>query len=250
MATLDFDYMLDDMFSKHQQQTDGLLVSQYEEEVVTTVVDEKEPTCPRCNVLLEYAETEQENGDIWTFLKCPKEESNVRCFVSCGTKEECHFNLYMHKVENELHPVYKQEGSKNEIPFTNLECWCCESLLLCMSRSEKNPETYFKCRSNGCGFFQWADQAPRGKQWKWFTMRLHPEQPAPEQRRKPADLRRPDQFKPQDNTPAIDTSEADERLRKYVAKMKSKMEEVVKYTRGRKPYEAYKNSAKFVAEGI
>ena len=178
--------------------------------------------------------------------------------MSCGTKDECRFGDYIRNVANDLNPVYRQDGAASEIPFTNMECWCCQSLLLCMSKSEKNPDRlYFKCRTNDCRFFQWADEKPRGKVWKWLTMRCHPDQ-AVEQRNKPNDLRKPTQFprkSPYESVPReqlIDTSEVDERWRNYVAKMQSKMRECVekKAGRGRKPYEAYKNIAKFVSDGI
>ena len=60
MEAVNFDAMLDDMFPN--QQTDCPI--ELTEEVVVTVEEEKEPTCPRCDEILEYGEIEQDDGEI------------------------------------------------------------------------------------------------------------------------------------------------------------------------------------------
>lgn len=184
------------------------------------------PECPRCHVPLEYAErpAKDDEGEVWSFFRCPKEFNGVRCYVVCGTAPDCQFHTYLDQVSSldALNPVYLGQTKSAAIPFDNMECWCCQGLLLCMSKSEKNPyRLYFKCRSGDCDFFQWADQKPRGKAWKWLVLRQHRSH-TPENRRKPASLQPPQAFpckRPFEATPR----DADVHLQEYIKRLKTKL---------------------------
>lgn len=189
-----------------------------------TSLEDAGPKCPRCLIPLEYDEREMDNGEVWTFFRCPKEENGVRCYVVCGTKPECKFHTYLTQVESTVCPYYLGH-TPDDIPFENMECWCSQSLILCLSKSEKNPDRlYFKCRTGECKFFLWADQPPRGKPWKWLTLRIHPDH-APEQKKKPSDLRKPTDFarKRPFESRGVNDGYGDAQLKEYIQRIKTKM---------------------------
>lgn len=217
MATtvpLDFDDVLKGMFSTPP--TDDTTTS-------TTTLEDEGPKCPRCLVPLEYAERDMANGEVWSFFRCPK-ENGVHCYVACGTKVECKFHTYLSQVDSTLNPAYLSHTS-SQIPFENME-WCSQSLILCMSKSENNPDRlYFKCRTGGCDFFQWGDQKPRGKAWKWLLLRIHPSQ-VPEARRKPSPLLTPAEFNRKRPFEAV-PRDADVQLQAYIGRIKNKIGKIV-----------------------
>ena len=68
---------------------------------------------------------------------------------------------YFHTVGSKLIDYYKENWNK-------LSCFCCGPLVLCQSRSEKNPgRIYFTCKGKQCNFFQWGDEklSPKNRQW-------------------------------------------------------------------------------------
>lgn len=149
----------------------------------TSVIDEgivpDPPECPRCEVDMEYGEVQKEDGDMFCFWRCLKEVNGVKCFVTRSADDDCAEFL---EVKMKLADCYRPSGNlvqdhkRRCIPFMNMECFCCEPLVLLLSKSEKNPNRLFlKCRKNGCQFFQWADSVPRGKVWKWLGLMLGPE---------------------------------------------------------------------------
>ena len=128
----------------------------------TEVVDEgfcaEPPTCPRCEVPMDYGEVVKEDGETFCYWRCPKEEDGVKCFVTHSNDDD--FESFILTVKMQLASCYQPSGDrvkghkKRIIPFSNMECYCCESLVLLKSRSEKNPNRLFlKCRKNQCDFF-------------------------------------------------------------------------------------------------
>ena len=137
-----------------------------------------------------YGETTKQNGDLWTYFRCPNEKQGVKCFVTCGTSESCTFDVYIDQILHTLHPCYHlSDGEDDKIPFMNMECFCPRGVILALSKSKNNPNRlYFKCASQGCNFFPWGDTNPVGKVSRWLTSRIHPEDDATMRRKPPPNL--------------------------------------------------------------
>lgn len=161
--------------------------------------------CPRCEVELEYGEVEKADGELFCYWRCPKEQNGVKCFVTHQADDQC--GEYLELVKARLAGCYWPSGDpvkdckRKVIPFINMECYCCSSLVLITSQSEKNPNRlFFKCKKGECKFFQWADSVPRGKVWRWLKERVGPEEFLA-QANPPPDLQKPSRKRPAEVTP-------------------------------------------------
>ena len=166
-----------------------------------------ELVCPRCDVGLEEGgeKVEKEDGDTFSYWRCPREMNGVKCFVTHAADGTC--GDYLQLVDAQLAPCYRPTGNiitdhkRRLIPFINMECYCCLPLVLLQSKSERNPDRlFFKCRKGGCRFFQWADSVPRNNAWKWLQMRVGPEEKLA-QAKPPPDLQKPGSKRPREATP-------------------------------------------------
>lgn len=161
--------------------------------------------CPRCEVELEYGEVEKEDGELFCYWRCPKEQNGVKCFVTHQADDQC--GEYLELVKAQLADCYWPSGDsvkdckRKVIPFINMECYCCSPLVLITSQSEKNPNRlFFKCKKGECKFFQWADSVPRGKVWHWLRERVGPEAFLA-QHKPPPNLQKPSRKRPAEVTP-------------------------------------------------
>ena len=190
VVTVNFDEVLSGMFPNESENKAIPIASQprYEEE--EEVDSAPLPTCPRCDMEMSYGETTKQDGELWTYFRCPNEQEGVKCFVTCGTSPDCTFNVYMDQILHTLHESYHlSNGEDDKIPFINMECFCPRGLILGLSKSKKNPNRlYFKCASNTCKFFQWADMKPIGKVASWLKSRIHPQDVATMRRNPPSNL--------------------------------------------------------------
>ena len=185
VVSVNFDEVLSDMFPNESDKAIPIASSSDEEVVVDS---SPSPTCPRCDMEMQYGETTKQDGGLWTYFRCPNEKDGVKCFVTCGT--DCDFNVYMDQILYTLHESYHlSDGKDDKIPFINMECFCPRGLILGLSKSANNPNRlYFKCASNACKFFQWADMKPIGKVAPWLKSRIHPQDAATMRRNPPANL--------------------------------------------------------------
>ena len=136
---------------------------------------------------MEYDEVTTKKGTQWCYYRCPSVKDFTKCFVACGADE---LDQYLERVKATLHPCYGR-GPDSYDPCM-MRCYCNKSLILAMSRSDKNKfRLYFKCPKGECSFFQWGDDAPLGKIRRWLHQGVNPDATDKEQRHKPYDLDRP-----------------------------------------------------------
>ena len=113
-----------------------------------------QPQCPRCQVPMKFGEVEQSNGNIWKYYRCPTNNWDTKCYVTCSVDE---VGDYLRRVERQTHPCYK------DVNPARFRCDCDLSLVLATSHSVNNPDRlYLKCPTHSCKFFQWINQPPRG----------------------------------------------------------------------------------------
>ena len=147
LPSFDAESVLKEMFvpSKdelQQQQEEGDIVSkdelqqQEEGEIVSD-----EPECPLCRDKLQYDEVETKKGEPWCYYRCPAVADYTKCFVACGAAD---VTMYLHRIKETLHSIYKP-GPASFDPAC-MRCFCQMSLILALSRSDKNRHRlYFKC---------------------------------------------------------------------------------------------------------
>ena len=193
--SIDFDGVLESLFTSPEEPLKEVIKKEEHELLAEGVAPENPPKCLRCNEVLAYGEVTTKNGNLFTYMRCPKKVEGTMCFVTCGTEDSDRFCTYLEKVGTDLCHCYGATGNnEEEIPFENMECYCESSLILAMSASVNNPgRLYFKCRKNGCRFFQWADSPPEKKVWDWLSARIPPAHRV-EQKYPPNELMRPSQF--------------------------------------------------------
>ena len=119
---------------------------------------EQEPQCPRCMTDLTMGSIQHEDGSQWEYYRCPMTRFNTKCYVTCGKEN---LAAYLKAVEEQTHPVYVQ------IPPERFKCQCDMSMILAISKSEKNPgRLYLKCPKRKCKLFQWINEPPKGLAFK------------------------------------------------------------------------------------
>ena len=112
-----------------------------------------EPQCPRCLVGMTFGSIQHDDGSVFDYYRCPMTRFNTKCYVT-SSKEN--LVAYLKAVEEQTHPVYAT------IPPERFKCQCDLSMILAMSRSEKNPgRLYFKCPRKSCKLFQWINEPPK-----------------------------------------------------------------------------------------
>ena len=113
------------------------------------------PCCPRCNVPMYYGCIKDTDGSVaYEYYRCPEVRFFTKCYVTCAAKE---LHEYLPSVQTQTHPCYRN------IDPARFRCHCNKSLVLTISRSQKNPgRLYLKCQKRNCKFFQWIDEPPRG----------------------------------------------------------------------------------------
>ena len=183
LSSFDAASVLKDMFvpsnDEQQQQEDGEIV-------------QDAPECPLCRDKLQYDEVETKRGVPWRYYRCPAVADFTKCFVACGVDD---VDIYLERVKNTLHPIY-MPGSASFDPAC-MRCYCQLSLILALSRSDKNRHRlYFKCPKGRCSFFQWGDEEPKGKVYRWLYQGVATDAKGKEQRYKPYDLARPIERRP------------------------------------------------------
>ena len=148
---------------------------------------QQDKTCPLCYATLQYDEVETKRGDTWCYYRCPGVTDFTKCFIASGEDD---VDMYLHRVKESLHPVY-QPGPDSFNP-SHMRCYCQRSLILALSKSDKNKHRlYFKCPKGDCSFFQWGDVSPEGKVRRWLHQGVNPDVKGKEQRHKPYDLAKP-----------------------------------------------------------
>ena len=149
-------------------------------------IEQDEPTCPLCRDTLQYDEVEGKGGEPWCFYRCPAIADYTKCFVACGAAD---VTMYLHRIKETLHSIY-MPGPASFDP-ASMRCFCQMSLILAMSRSDKNRHRlYLTCPKRRCSFFQWADEEPKGKNYRWLSQGVANSK-LKEQRYKPYDLAKP-----------------------------------------------------------
>ncbi len=145
--------------------------------------------CPVCTIPLETNDMVGDSGIEWRYFRCPSIILYTKCFITCGVED---LDLYLDRVKATLHPMYRRFDADN-IHRANMRCYCNMSLILKLSKSEKNfNRLYFKCPKGRCNFFQWGDSAPQTKVQAWLKQGVTQDRKGIEQRHKPYDLTRPD----------------------------------------------------------
>ena len=146
-----------------------------------------ERTCPLCHVELLYDEVTTKRGDVWCYYRCPSVTDFTKCFIASG---EADVDMYLHRVKQSLHPVF--QAGADSFHSSHMRCYCQRSLILALSKSDKNKHRlYFKCPKGDCSFFQWADVSPVGKVQRWLRQGVNPDAKGKEQRHQPYDLAKP-----------------------------------------------------------
>ena len=98
------------------------------------------------------------DGSQWEYYRCPTTRFDTKCYVTCGWEN---LATYLKAVEDQTHPVYAH------IPPERFKCQCDMSMILTMSKSEKNPgRLYLKCPKRRCKLFQWINEPPQGLAFK------------------------------------------------------------------------------------
>ena len=143
--------------------------------------------CPVCTIPLEANDMVRDNGIEWRYVRCPSIILYTKCFITCGVED---FDLYLDRVKATLHPSYRRFNADHIHP-ANMRCYCNMSLILKLSKSEKNfNRLYFKCPKGRCNFFQWGDSAPQTKVQAWFKQGVTQDRKGIEQHHNPYDLTR------------------------------------------------------------
>ena len=155
-------------------------------------------SCPLCSHVLQYDEVTTSKGDTWCYYRCPSVTDYTKCFVASAADQ---LESYLDRVANTLHPCYKRGVDAYEPSM--MRCYCNKSLILAMSKSQRNSmRLYFKCPKGSCSFFQWGDEAPLGKIRRWLHQGVDPNAKGKEQNHKPYDLAAPIQrTRPYEVTP-------------------------------------------------
>ena len=113
-----------------------------------------QPQCPRCLVDLKRGVAERQDGTEWKYYRCPVTRFDTKCYITCGADQ---VGDYLQAVQEQTHPCY------TNIPPEKFRCECNMSMILAMSKSEKNPgRLYLKCPKKSCNLFQWIDKVPKG----------------------------------------------------------------------------------------
>ena len=177
LPSFDANSVLNEMFvssdDDNQQQEEG-------------EIEQDEPECPLCHDKLQYDEVEGKGGEPWCYYRCPAIADYTKCFVACGAAD---VTMYLHRIKETLHSIYKP-GPASFDP-ASMRCFCQMSLILAMSRSDKNRHRlYLTCPKRRCSFFQWADEEPKGKNYRWLYQGVANSK-LKEQRYKPYDLAKP-----------------------------------------------------------
>ena len=116
------------------------------------------PQCPRCLNDLTMGLIQHGDGSQWEYYGCPTTRFDTKCYVTCSREN---LATYLKAVEEQTHPVYAQ------IPPERFKCQCDMSMILTMSKSEKNPgRLYLKCPKRRCELFQWINEPPQGLAFK------------------------------------------------------------------------------------
>ena len=143
--------------------------------------------CPLCDHILQYDEVVTSKGDTWAYYRCPAVNDFTKCFVASAADQ---MEPYLDRVKHTLHPCYKRGVDAYQPSM--MRCYCNKSLILAMSKSERNNmRLYFKCPKGSCSFFQWGDEAPAGKIRRWLHQGVDPSAKGKEQNHKPYDLAAP-----------------------------------------------------------
>ena len=143
--------------------------------------------CPICSHALQYDEVTTSKGDTWCYYRCPSVTDYTKCFVASAADQ---LETYLDRVTHTLHPCYKRGVDAYDTSM--MRCYCNKSLILAMSRSQRNNmRLYFKCPRGTCSFFQWADESPTGKIRRWLNQGVDPSAKGKEQNHKPYDLAAP-----------------------------------------------------------
>ena len=175
----DVDDFLDGLFPPREDKKD-----QEEGEAAPLLQNPDKPECPRCHVGVEYHESPRFDGTVWRYVRCPESKFFTKCFVTCGVDNQ--LDTYLAKVRHQLYEAYRH--TPRSLDMAQLRCFCRKSLVLSLSRSEKNPHRlYFKCPQGTCSFIQWGDQPPSGKVECWLEQGIHPDW-CPERSRPPSPL--------------------------------------------------------------
>ncbi|XP_078342972.1 uncharacterized protein LOC144628718 [Oculina patagonica] len=119
---------------------------------------------PHCHIHKEDALVKRTSDGGWQYYFCPHVTDGTICFVCCGVDN----------IEKYLVEIIKQLPAYYYWNMEKMSCYCNESLILSMSKSEKNPDRlYLKCRKGKCRFFQWADKVPFGKIKAWLEGKVY-----------------------------------------------------------------------------
>ena len=144
-------------------------------------------TCPICSESLQYDEVTTKRGTPSCYYHCPAVNDFTKCFVASGADD---IDLYLDRVKQTLHPMFV--SGPNSFEPSLMRCYCNKSLILALSKSDKNKyRLYFKCPKGEYSFFQWGDSQPVGKVMRWLHQGVNPDVKGKEQRHKPYDLAKP-----------------------------------------------------------
>jgi len=117
-------------------------------------VSEFNVECPRCLVDITFGFMRHQDGSQWDYCCCPMTLFGTKCYVTCGKEDLAN---YLKTVEEQSHLCYVS------IPQEKFMCAFDMSMILSMSRSEKNPGgLYLKCPRKTCKLFQWLNEPPKG----------------------------------------------------------------------------------------
>ena len=124
--------------------------------------------CPKHpTFLLGYNEIETRYSP-WEYYKCP----NKDCFVCCGVNQ---VEDYQAKFDKQVADFWLRNLEQRH------KCFCKNTLILKISKSEKNPgRMFFGCRKKKCNFFYWADKNPSERMEKWI--REEADKPKPQRK--------------------------------------------------------------------
>ena len=141
-TAFDMDKLLDDLFPPK------------------TAVPDAQERCPVCEEALQYDEIDKSDGSLWRYVRCPRVNNFTKCFVACGLQDA---DIYLSRERNSLDPVYA--GGVDHFEPASMRCYCNRSLILALSKSEKNRHRiYFKCPKGQCSFFQGVEVVGAGCQ--------------------------------------------------------------------------------------